>query len=197
MNSKLFAVAALILAGCSGAQSPEAAPGASAAPSAAAVAPSAAESVTPSVAAAAPSAKPNARPEPTSAADCKALASDPSAELPEDPATAGPNGKSDRGTLIAALMHKKRPAFRCCFDVWAGKIPEARLFTKVAFTMKLDPTGKLTGTEAKPEEGGPAVASEVAACLADVAGQLTYPPSPSGKETTYTHHFDFKPHRRH
>jgi hypothetical protein len=33
-------------------------------------------------------------------------------------------------------------------------------------------------------------------CLVDVAGSLAYPRSPSAMDTTYTHHFDFKPRSR-
>lgn len=189
----------VLVAACSGA--PAAAPSAptgspaEAAPGAAAASPTAA--------AAAPSAeakaKPARRPDPTSVADCEAMATDPAAEAPpDDPTTAaGATGQSDRRDSMAELMHKKRPAFRCCFDVWAGKIPEAKLYTKVAFSIELDPAGKLKSSDAKPEQDGPAVSREVAECLSDIAGKLTYPASPSGKETTYRHHFDFKPHRYH
>lgn len=188
--------ASLALAACAGASTP---PGAapSGSDSASASASASAPAADASAASAAPAAKPAKRPDPTSVADCKALATDPTAEAaPGDaasPAVAG--GESDRSAPIADVVRKRRPAFRCCFDIWAGKIPEARLFTKVAFQIQLDPAGKLKSAVAKEEEGGPAVSSEVAACLTDVAGALSYPASASAKDTTYRHHFDFKPKR--
>src|SRR5262249_45854002 len=103
---------------------------------------------------------------------------------------------SERGAPITELIRKKRPAFRCCFDVWAGKIPEAKLYAKVVFNMEIDPKGKLKSAKAQADEGGPAVSSEVASCLSDVAGLLTYPASTNGKETKYKYPFDFKPKKR-
>ena len=94
---------------------------------------------------------------------------------------------------IMEVMKAKRPAFRCCFDIWAGKIPEARLYTKVKFSLSLDPAGKVKKAVAGPEDNGPDVAKEVGGCLSDVAGVVAYPKSPSARDTEYTHHFDFKP----
>jgi hypothetical protein len=201
MSMKPFAAlsASILLAACAGAAAPPSAPAgpesvSSASASASLAASAAPDAPAPSAAPVAPKAK---RPDPTSVADCKALALDPTAEAPPgdstSPTVAG--GESDRSAPIAEVVRKKRPAFRCCFDIWAGKIPEARLFTKVAFSLVLDPTGKVKSAVAKEEEGGPAVSGEVGGCLSDVAGVLTYPPSASAKDTTYRHHFDFKPRK--
>jgi hypothetical protein len=174
-------LASLLAAACSG----EAAP-----PPTVPVSSASAAAPDPSAAPAA-SAKPAARPEPTTAGDCKALATDPAAEATPGEAGGSTDGTSERGAPVAELIRRKRPAFRCCFDVWSGKIPEARLYAKVVLALELDPTGKLKS--AKAEEGA---APEVASCLADVAGQLTYPASTNGKETRFKYPFDFKPKKR-
>jgi hypothetical protein len=131
---------------------------------------------------------------PSTVADCKALATSEStsgsAPLPEP---AAGSKQSDRMAAIMEVMKAKRPAFRCCFDIWAGKIPEARLYTKVKFSLQLDPAGKVKKAVAGPEENGPEVAGAVGGCLTDVAGAVAYPKSPSSRDTEYTHHFDFKP----
>jgi hypothetical protein len=131
---------------------------------------------------------------PSTVADCKALAtSESTAGTAALPAPAAGTKQSDRMAAIMEVMKAKRPAFRCCFDIWAGKIPEARLYTKVKFSLQLDPAGKVKKAVAGPEENGPDVAGEVGGCLTDVAGAVAYPKSPSSRDTEYTHHFDFKP----
>jgi hypothetical protein len=135
------------------------------------------------------------KPAPKTTDDCKSIAA---ASTTDDPSanTAQANGTSDRSAAMNDLMKQKRPGFRCCFDIWADKIPEAKLYTKAALALSIDPKGKLTKANAKAEESGAMVSDEVAGCLSDVAGSLTYPPSSNGKETTYTYHFDFKPKAR-
>src|SRR5215468_6198029 len=61
--------------------------------------------------------------DPKTVDDCKAVAAsskgdDPSAN------TAEATGSSDRSAAVSDLMKQKRPGFRCCFDIWADKIPE-------------------------------------------------------------------------
>ena len=86
----------------------------------------------------------------------------------------------------------KREGYRCCFDIWAHKIPEARLYGKVTFVLELAPDGKLKKARVDAENSGLPVPPEVSGCLTDIAGAVTYPKSGSGKDTTYTHPFDFK-----
>lgn len=176
----LAALAALL--GCSSTPPTPAAPTETAQP--------ATTSPPPATASAAPAAAPkiNAK----TVDDCKAIAA---ASTEDDPSatSAQAAGGSDRSAGITALMKQKRPGFRCCFDIWADKIPEAKLYTKVALAMEIDPKGHLKKATASPDEGGTLVSAEVAGCLSDVAGSLAYPPSTSGKETKYTYRFDFKP----
>jgi hypothetical protein len=186
----LTLTALLSILGCSSgtAQAPAAAAPTETAPPGAAAAPAAGGATAP--AAAAP------KSDPKTADDCKAVAA---ASKADDPSanTAAATGSSDRSAAMGDLMKQKRPGFRCCFDIWADKIPEAKLYTKVALVLEMDPAGKLKKATAQALEGGPMVSQEVAGCLADVAGSLTYPASSSGKETKYTYPFDFKPKARH
>ena len=89
-------------------------------------------------------------------------------------------------------MKANRDKFRCCFDLWARNNPGAA--GRVALRVKLDPNGALTTSEIVDKDTT-VKAPEVHACIIDVAKSLTYPKSPSGKETTYTHPFDFKARR--
>jgi len=145
--------------------------------------------------AAAPAAAPAPKVDPKTADDCKAIAASSTGDDPSA-STAQATGSSDRSAAMGDLIKQKRPGFRCCFDIWADKIPEAKLYTKVALAFEIDPKGKLKKATAQPVEGGPMVSQEVAGCLADVAGSLTYPASSSGKETKYSYPFDFKPKAR-
>lgn len=180
-----LALAALVaLLGCSSTPPAPAAPTETAQPAAA----------TPSAtAAAAPAAAPKINPKTVD--DCKAIAA---SSTEDDPAAGAPQatGTSDRSAAITAIMKQKRPGFRCCFDIWADKIPEAKLYTKVALALEIGPKGDLKKAAATPEEAGSLVSSDVAGCLGDVAGSLAYPPATNGKETKYTWHFDFKPKGR-
>ena len=191
LRKALPLVALLALAACSSSSqvpttpaepAPSAAPAAAAATAAATAAP------------AAPAAAPKI--EPKTVEDCEAVAA---VAASDDPSATGADatGASDRSAAITALMKQKRPGFRCCFDIWADKIPEVKLYNKVALTLAIDPAGKLKKATAAPEAGGPMVSKEVEGCLSAVSASLAYPPSSSGKDTTYTYHFDFKPKSRH
>lgn len=147
----------------------------------------------PATAAAAPAPAPKIKPK--TADDCKAIAASSTGVDPAASAVQA-TGTSERSAAITAIMKQKRPGFRCCFDIWADKIPEAKLYTKVALTLEIGPKGNLKKATASPEEAGSLVSSDVAGCLSDVAGSLTYPPATNGKETKYTWHFDFKPKSR-
>src|SRR5580704_1905484 len=144
----------VVLLGCSsGNQQGPAAPTETAQPAAATPPPAGAT-------AAAPAAAPAPKGDPKTADDCKAIAAsskgdDPSAN------TAQATGSSDRSTAMGDLMKQKRPGFRCCFDIWADKIPEAKLYTKVGLVLEIDPSGKLKKATPQPVEGGPMVAAEV------------------------------------
>ncbi len=135
--------------------------------------------------------------QPESAADCKEIQSvivnePPDSAVPMNNATA-PNADagvvSDRLSPLASLMKSNRDKFRCCFDLWGRKNPGGA--GRVALRLKLDPEGKLTSSEIVAKDTT-VTASEVHACMLEVAKVLPYPKSQSGKETTYTHPFDFK-----
>lgn len=136
---------------------------------------------------------------PQSTADCKELKTDitnepPAGAVAMNNATAPKAGAetSDRLQPLVDLIKANRDKFRCCFDLWARNNPGAA--GRVTIQLKLDPEGKLTSSEiVKNDKGDTTVAApEVHACIIDVSKSLTYPKSPSGKETTYKHPFDFK-----
>lgn len=133
--------------------------------------------------------------QPETVADCKELKTDitnepPSSAVPMNNATApGDAGTSDRLQPMVDIMKSNRDKFRCCFDLWARKNPGAA--GRVSLKVKLKPDGSLISAEAV-EKDSTVAAPEVHACVVEVAKSLSYPRSPSGKETTYTHPFDFK-----
>jgi hypothetical protein len=127
-------------------------------------------------------------------ADCKQLLSEITNEpdggvVMNNATTAGDAGASDRFAPMVELMRQKRDGFRCCFDIWAKK--NAGTAGRVTFVFELGPDGKLKKASAKPDETT-IKAPEVESCMVELAGTLTYPKSPSAKDTTYTHRFDFK-----
>jgi len=135
---------------------------------------------------------------PQSAADCKQVLSDITNAPPDggvvmnNAMTAGDAGHSDRFQPVAELIKSKNDAYRCCFDLWARKHPEAagkEFPIKVQWNLKVD--GALESAEVD------ATASqlnepEVSSCMVDISKGLTYPPSPSGKITKFTYIFQFK-----
>ncbi|AKT42277.1 AgmX/PglI C-terminal domain-containing protein [Chondromyces crocatus] len=143
-------------------------------------------------------ARPPAAPQkaPETAADCKEMLSEITNDPPEggvvmnNAMTAGDAGSSDRLYSILEVIKMKRDSFRCCFDVYARKHPGAK--GRLALQIKLDPQGKFLETKIKPDESD-ITAPEVESCMSDLVQSMSWPKSPSGKETLYTHRFDFKP----
>lgn len=133
---------------------------------------------------------------PKSAQDCTNLVTDIVNDPPLDggvamnnATTAGDAGGSDRLVPIMQTMQKEKDAFRCCFDLW-GKEHKGEQ-AKIALVIEIDPAGKLTKASFKQAETD-LKDDAVEACMSDVAKKMSFPPSPSGKETTYTHRFEFK-----
>jgi hypothetical protein len=141
---------------------------------------------------------PRAKPVPKTVADCKELVSDivndpPSGGVPLNNAmTAKDAGATDRLEPITELIKSKRDGFRCCFDLWARKTPGAGGAMKMV--LKLKPDGSLVNVSFA-DTSSRVDAPEVEGCMSDLARGLAYPKSPSGKETTFTYPFDFKPRR--
>ena len=139
---------------------------------------------------------PKPRPkQPTSVADCKEMLSEITNDPPDggvvmnNAMTASDAGSSDRLMPMVDLIKSKRDAFRCCFDLWAQKNRGAE--GSLTFVINLKPDGALK--EAHVDQVQSKIkAPEVESCMVDLAKTLEYPKSPSGKETTYTHRFDFK-----
>ena len=139
---------------------------------------------------------PKAKPAPKTPADCKVILSDITNEPPDggvalnNAQTAKDAGATDRLQPITELIKSKRDGFRCCFDVWAKDHPGAQGSARMV--LKLKPDGAVIGVDF---DDTPNRVPEVEACLGDLAKSLTYPPSPSGKETKFRYQFDFKAHR--
>jgi hypothetical protein len=132
---------------------------------------------------------------PASASDCKDLASESSgaasAGAPMSNATLVPGAApSDRFLPLTELIKSKRPAFRCCFDVWAKKSASAA--GDVRMVVKLAPDGSVKDVSFA-DTANRLQAPPVEACISDIAKSLKYPKSPAGKETTFTFPFNFKP----
>jgi outer membrane biosynthesis protein TonB len=137
--------------------------------------------------------------QPQTTADCKELKTDitnepPSSAVPMNNATAPKEGSETSSRLqpLVDLIKANRDKFRCCFDLWARN--QVGASGRVSIQLKIDPEGKLTNAEIAQADTTVA-APEVHACILDVARSLSYPKSPTGKETTYKHPFDFKARR--
>jgi hypothetical protein len=134
---------------------------------------------------------------PETVADCKELLTEITNEpkggvVMNNAQPATDAGASDRFQPMVELMKEKRDGFRCCFDLWAKNNPGAS--GKVAFQFELAPDGTLKSAKVKPDETD-IKAPEVESCMVELAQSMTYPKSPSGKLTTYTHRFEFKARR--
>jgi len=96
---------------------------------------------------------------------------------------------SDRMQPMMDLVKANRDGFRKCFDLWGKKNPGQA--GKIAFQFFLKPDGTLEKAQMKRDEGD-VHAAEVENCMIDFAKTLTYPKSGVGKDTVYTHRFEFK-----
>lgn len=104
-------------------------------------------------------------------------------------ANAAPTAGSDRMQAMMDLIKDKRDGFRKCFDLWGKKNPGQA--GKIAFQFFLKPDGTLEKAAFKADEGD-IHTPEVETCMIDFAKTLTYPKSSVGKDTVYTHRFEFK-----
>ncbi|APR79382.1 Hypothetical protein A7982_04729 [Minicystis rosea] len=135
---------------------------------------------------------------PHTAADCKNLVS----EIANDPPANGvpvnnamttkDAGAADRLEPLTELIKSKRDGFRCCFDIYAKSNPGAQGAMKLHLELKPDGTLTQVSFLDTPNRVN---APEVESCMSDLAKGLTYPKSPSGKETKFTYPFDFKARR--
>lgn len=135
---------------------------------------------------------------PKDAADCKQVLSDITNTPPaggvvmNNAMTADDAGHSDRFQSLAELVKSKSDAFRCCFDLWARKHPEAvgkELPIKVQWDLKSDGVLEKAAVDTAASQLNE---PEVSACMVDIAHGMTYPASPSGKVTKFTYLFQFK-----
>lgn len=103
--------------------------------------------------------------------------------------TAGDAGSSDRLDGIRKIITDNRDKFRCCFQLWGSKNPGKE--AKISLKLELKPSGELRSAGFKADESDK-TSPEVEGCMKEVAGKLSFPASPSGKDTTYLHPFNFK-----
>jgi hypothetical protein len=106
--------------------------------------------------------------------------------------TAGDAGGSDRTSKIIDVVMQNRDKFRCCFDLWGRQNPGKEI--KIGLSLDLKPSGELRAATFKPDETQLKDAT-VEKCMGAVASSLSFPESPSGKDTTYIHRFVFKSHK--
>jgi hypothetical protein len=141
----------------------------------------------------APPDAPKGKPAPRSTADCKVVLSEITNEPPDgavalnNAQTAKDAGATDRLEPLTELFKSKREGFRCCFDVWAKDHPGAQGTVKVVLKLKAD--GSVISVDF---DDTPNRVPDVEPCMAELAKGLTYPRSPSGKETKFRYPFDFK-----
>jgi len=133
---------------------------------------------------------------PTTAAECAQIPAENVEEAPDagvvmnNAQTAADAGKSDRFTPVNVLLKSKRAAYRCCFDIWArSHLGEPG---KILWEFQLTPDGTVKSFGFKKEESSP-MAGEIEACMGEVTKSITFPKSPSGRDTRFTYPFDFKP----
>ena len=96
---------------------------------------------------------------------------------------------SDRLQAMMDLVKANKDGFRKCFDLWGKKNPGQP--GKIAFQFFLKPDGSLEKAQMKADEGD-VHAVEVETCMIAFAKTLSYPKSGVGKDTIYTHRFEFK-----
>jgi hypothetical protein len=136
------------------------------------------------------------KPPPSNMADCKNITGSSSTEngppngtVMNNAMTAGDAGASDRMQPLLDLVKSRRDAFRCCFDVWSAKNPGQE--GKIQMNWGLKAKGELDRVSV---DAGKSTlhAAEVEACMIDIAKSLTYPPSPSAKNTVFSYPFEFR-----
>lgn len=96
---------------------------------------------------------------------------------------------SDRMQAMMELIKANRDGYRKCFDLWGKKNPGQA--GKLAFQFFLKADGTLEKAALKRDEGD-VFAPEVESCMITFSKTLAYPKSTVGKETIYTHRFEFK-----
>lgn len=96
-------------------------------------------------------------------------------------------GSLDRLEAIVEALAGRADAFRCCFDHWmaAQEASEVHVLLQVA----LDPNGAVESVTVDParSSGGDEI---LTGCLAAVATETTFPPSPRGTPTLVEYPFD-------
>ncbi len=102
---------------------------------------------------------------------------------------AADGGPSDRLKPILDLITQHRDKYRACFDKWGKGNPGKEV--KVTLSLVLKPSGELVQAAFKADETDVSDKA-METCMADVSKALTFPASPSSKETTYNHRFVFK-----
>ena len=138
-----------------------------------------------------------AKDEPMTPAACAAIPAEAVTDSPDagvvmnNAQTAADAGRSDRFTPVNDIIKTKRKSFRCCFDIWAKTHPGQP--GKVNFAFELSPDGTLKSASVKKEESAP-MATEIEPCMVEVAKTLSFPKSPSGRDTRFSYPFDFKAH---
>ena len=94
--------------------------------------------------------------------------------------TSADAGSIDRGQAVIDALTAQTDAFRCCFDAWFRDHDAVE--QRVMLTVELAPDGRLKSATTDPERS--TLNDEVVfGCLAAVAGDATYPTSPSGQPT--------------
>jgi hypothetical protein len=135
--------------------------------------------------AAAQIAKKSAAPPVPTEQECRARASQPLSKPV--------SGDGEPKQTYDALFQAHHDTFRCCFDaLYAPQKPKTD--GKVTLVVKVDGSGKLTGSEIVAAETT-ATNPQFSACIQDVAKAIAYPKRADNKSVGYKRAFDFKARR--
>ena len=97
---------------------------------------------------------------------------------------------SDRVEPIFVSVEAHRGKFLRCIEAWArDHAPERD--QRILFEIVLSPEGSVQSTRIDPSQSDFDDAA-TADCLGEVSQTISFPPSPSGKVTTYRHPFHFR-----
>ena len=94
--------------------------------------------------------------------------------------TSADAGSIDRGQAVIDALGSQTEAFRCCFDAWFANHRDDE--QRVMLLVELAPDGSVKTARADPKRS--TIDDDVVlACLAAVAGDVSYPTSPSDQPT--------------
>jgi hypothetical protein len=106
--------------------------------------------------------------------------------------TSADAGSTDRCSGVLDAIRARRDAFRCCYGLYARAHQSGP--AHVVLHVELAPDGKVTKASLD-EQRSSVAAPDLERCMATIATTLSFPRSPSGRDTKLNYPFDFEPTR--